>query len=70
MGERWIDDKGRLVGRCTYCARVGRAENLRKLPLRYLGDDRDLSAEYCPNCYDTVLKLFRELPWLEEIEGK
>ena len=68
MSEHWIDEKGRLIGRCTYCDRVGRAENLRKLPLKYLGDERGLSAEYCPNCYDTVLRMFRELPWLEEIE--
>jgi len=70
MGERWIDEKGRLVGRCMYCDRVGLAENLRKLPLKYLGDERIPGWEYCPKCYDTVLKAFRELPWLEEIEGE
>jgi|GEM_PF-4691934 len=27
MVKHWIDEKGRLVGRCTYCARIGRAES-------------------------------------------
>lgn len=70
MIEHWTDEKGRLVGRCTYCDRVSPVENLRKLPLRYIGEERELSAEYCLICYDTVLKAFRELPWLEEINEK
>lgn len=44
------DRKGRWLGSCLYCLRIGRANNLRRLPYDKL--DR----EYCPNCFYEVLK--------------
>jgi hypothetical protein len=63
MGEHWIDDKDRGVGRCTYCLRVGLAKNLRKMPVKYRDDEYDLGCEYCPKCYPDVLKAVKNQPW-------
>ena len=63
MSTHWIDSKGREIGRCTYCLREGLAKNLRKMPRKYWDGEDDQGREYCPRCYDDVLKAVKNLDW-------
>ncbi len=67
MPEFEYDHKGRLVGYCTYCMRLGRAKNLKKLPKEL---DTNQIGSYCPDCYDNVLQSAKDMPWNKHIKHK
>jgi hypothetical protein len=47
-----------MENKCTYCWQ--KSDNLKPLPLELKGDDRE---RFCPNCYPSVLKAVKNLPW-------